>query len=170
MEEDLSDSSNWIPVARIVQKLCKNGECEDDLIVEANDLIEGHVRAQCQQEDSESLTIGLDALKIMNRISADAVYDCLSIENVSKLPKIFQAAYGKTCSDVTTISKEVLTNFKSYSVETRIASYLQIWNCPTEDLIDFLTQAYADEKSLQFQNFIYSHIQARVTYRNIDTF
>ena len=74
-------------VARIVRKLCANGHCDDDLIDEANALIEGHVRNTECEEDSivgsgsadDSAGDGFDALKIMNRISPEAVTHCLKV-------------------------------------------------------------------------------------------
>ena len=145
-------------LATAINRACNNGECDSNEVIEAANYLDTRARDSCHDQ-ADDTDVVLSALTSAKMISPDTVVACLDQPSQNIL-KLFQAASGRSCQDISPISQEVLLNGEKYSIEVRAAAYVQMWHCPTSELADSLPAIYDSIKSLQLQHFIYSHLQA----------
>lgn len=145
-----------------VNRYCNSvNDCDTSLsVIKALTVMNRRVTEACEESKSD-LTEQLMGLENARSINPETFTACSMSENLGNenFVQLMRAASGlKSCQELLPVMFDIFVSSETYTIETRAAAYLNMWNCPSSDYLSKIESAYQNLESLQMQHFIYSHI------------
>lgn len=145
-----------------VHRYCNSvNDCDTSLsVIKALTVMNRRVTEACEESKSD-LTEQLMGLENARSINPETFTACSMSDNLGNenFVQLMRAASGhKSCQELLPVMFDIFVSSETYTIETRAAAYLNMWNCPSSDYLSKIESAYQNLESLQMQHFVYSHI------------